>query len=34
MSKQIICKNATLGYEDGIVTENLNWAKTVREKVR
>ncbi len=25
MSKQIICKNATLGYEDGIVTENLNF---------
>lgn len=25
MSKQIICKNAALGYEDGIVTENLNF---------
>lgn len=25
MNKQIICKNATLGYEDGIVTENLNF---------
>ena len=25
MSKQIICRNATLGYEDGIVTENLNF---------
>lgn len=25
MGKQIICTNATLGYEDGIVTENLNF---------
>ncbi|MDE7365211.1 MAG: metal ABC transporter ATP-binding protein [Ruminococcus sp.] len=25
MSEQIICRNATLGYEDGIVTENLNF---------
>lgn len=25
MSKQIICRNATLGYEDGIVTENLDF---------
>ncbi len=25
MSKQIICKNAALGYEDGIVTEGLNF---------
>lgn len=25
MSKRIICKNASLGYEDGIVTENLNF---------
>ncbi len=25
MSKQIICRNAALGYEDGIVTENLNF---------
>ncbi|MCM1529655.1 MAG: metal ABC transporter ATP-binding protein [Alistipes sp.] len=25
MSKQIICKNAVLGYEDGIVTEDLNF---------
>ena len=25
MSEQIICKNAALGYEDGIVTENLNF---------
>ncbi len=25
MSKQIICRNAVLGYEDGIVTENLNF---------
>lgn len=25
MSKQIICKNTALGYEDGIVTENLNF---------
>ncbi|MDE6672965.1 MAG: metal ABC transporter ATP-binding protein [Ruminococcus sp.] len=25
MKKRIICKNATLGYEDGIVTENLNF---------
>lgn len=25
MSKKIICKNASLGYEDGIVTENLNF---------
>ncbi len=26
MSEQIICKDATLGYEDGIVTEGLNFA--------
>ncbi|MDE6775074.1 MAG: ABC transporter ATP-binding protein [Ruminococcus sp.] len=25
MSEQIICRNAALGYEDGIVTENLNF---------
>lgn len=25
MSEQIICKNAALGYEDGIVTEGLNF---------
>lgn len=25
MNEQIICKNANLGYEDGIVTENLNF---------
>jgi len=25
MNKRIICKNASLGYEDGIVTENLNF---------
>lgn len=25
MSKQIICRNTALGYEDGIVTENLNF---------
>ncbi|MDE6796590.1 MAG: metal ABC transporter ATP-binding protein, partial [Ruminococcus sp.] len=25
MKKRIICKNATLGYEDGIVTENLDF---------
>lgn len=25
VEKQIICKNAALGYEDGIVTENLNF---------
>ncbi|MCM1358510.1 MAG: ATP-binding cassette domain-containing protein, partial [Prevotella sp.] len=25
MKKRIICKNASLGYEDGIVTENLNF---------
>ncbi len=25
MSKRIICKNASLGYEDGVVTENLNF---------
>lgn len=25
MGRQIICKNASLGYEDGIVTENLNF---------
>lgn len=25
MSKKIVCKNASLGYEDGIVTENLNF---------
>ncbi|MDE6102797.1 MAG: metal ABC transporter ATP-binding protein [Ruminococcus sp.] len=25
MGKQIICRNAALGYEDGIVTENLNF---------
>ena len=23
--EQIVCKNAALGYEDGIVTENLNF---------
>ncbi len=26
MSKQIICNNLTLGYEDGVVTENLNFS--------
>ncbi len=25
MNKKIICKNSSLGYEDGIVTENLNF---------
>lgn len=25
MSKRIICKNASLGYEDGVVTEDLNF---------
>lgn len=25
MSKKIICKNASLGYEDGVVTENLDF---------